>query len=297
MNEPILDSASRATQKDCCPSGAHGYKPEDPKYIPKGVMVTYGQGRTAYQVGKGNKAMIFLHDIFGLQTGLNKQICDQFAEELEDYVIIAPDFFPTGNPWANSSLSSRGGMAPLWFILSALFTCRLFSHVNRRMWSGEVEGIFNDTTTHLLSTAFTQGNAGIEVKSFALFGVCWGTYAAFKACKEATHRDKIVVNISIHPSVHSLADRYQDNEEAIINGVHCPQLVGSTKDEPPRWYPGGSVEGLLKAKEFGSKNEFYYYDVKHGFYTRGDTGDKSTYTAMQDFHDKTVSFLRRHHVA
>jgi dienelactone hydrolase len=233
--------------------------------------------------------LLFIHDIFGLDSGLNKQVCDQFADALssQGFLVIAPDFFPDGNPWAGSNLSGRGSSAVFCFILRALCTCRLFGHIHQRKWHNDVDSIFNDTTTYLLSSQF-------NIQSIALFGVCWGSYTAFKACSEAVHRDKIVANVSVHPSVHSLCGFYKDDEEAVIQGVHCPQLVGATKDEPPRWYPGGSVETALKTKEFGAKNEFYFYNVKHGFYTRGDTKDKDTFNAMQDFHEKTVSFLKRH---
>jgi hypothetical protein len=58
-----MDSSSLIAHKDCCPPDSHGFKAEDPNYSPKGFMVSYGQGRRAYQVGNGTKVQIPFYSI------------------------------------------------------------------------------------------------------------------------------------------------------------------------------------------------------------------------------------------
>lgn len=100
--------------------------------------------------------------------------------------------------------------------------------------------------------------------------------------------------MSCHPSVHAICGMVSDNQLTIVNGVTCPQLVISTKDEPTDWKPNGLVQTTLAAKEFGAANEFYLYENEaHGFVPRGDTSIEHTKVAIEEVIDKIVCFVNK----
>jgi dienelactone hydrolase len=290
LNEQLLDSNTNPVHGDtatttpgsCCPPGAIGFAREDPNYVPKGKMITY-EGVTAYATGSGTKCLIFIHDIYGLNSGLNKQHVDTLAEHLSDYFVVAPDFFPDGNLLGDDPLVERGSAVMnkvFWTILS----CKICGFITRHGWDESSGDIFNKTTTYYLS----QG-----VNSFSIIGFCWGAYVGFKACAEARHKDRILCNLSCHPSVHTIAPRFKEKEMEVVEAVNCPQLIASTKQEPAAWKPGGDVEKALSKKPFAALNEFYAYEEDHGLMTRGDSSKESTRLAIEDCLNKIVLFIKR----
>lgn len=99
------------SKNSCCPENSLPYLPEDPNYQNKGTVVKIpieGQDQsqtiTVYTVGKGRRCVVLIHDIFGLNTGNHKKLCDFIAEKLLDSVVIAPDFFPDGGLWGTSEV-------------------------------------------------------------------------------------------------------------------------------------------------------------------------------------------------
>src|ERR1700739_4591771 len=111
-------------QMACCPPGAKPYLKEDPSYTPQGQMITYDDVR-AYQIGSGKIGFIFLHDIFGLESGMNKLICDTISSRHPEFTVIAPDLFPLGN-LLSEPIKERGTDKLKWPILSSIFTCRIW---------------------------------------------------------------------------------------------------------------------------------------------------------------------------
>ncbi len=254
----------------CCPPDSIPFLEEDPNYVPKGDMIDY-DGVHAYCIGNGSKCLIFIHDIFGLNSGLNKQHCDTLAEYLPDYIVVAPDFFPNGTILEDQA---RGGNRDAYVI--------------RHGWDHSSGGIFNKTTQFFIQ----QRN----VQSFALLGFCWGSYIGFKACGEAVHKDRIFCNLSCHPSVVTVGGRFNERDTDIVELVNCPQFVASTKGEPASWKPGGEIEAQLQRKPFAASNEFYVYEEEvHGFVTRGDLKNVTTNHAILDCLNKILSFLRKFH--
>lgn len=268
----------------CCPPGAIPFLPEDPNYVPRGEMVSFDDA-TAYQVGRGTKALIFIHDLFGLPNGLNKYVCDKFSEGLPDYLVIAPDFFPNGLIFGDDPLLERGSSI-LRKALWTVFTCKLWGYIAKVSWENVAGEVFNKTTTYL----YQQG-----VTDIVLQGNCWGSYLAFKACNVADHKHLIRGSISAHPSLHNLAVFYSEDAMALVRGVECPQMIASTKDEPSSWKPGGIVEKTLRDHvAIGSKCELYVYPREaHGFFTRGDTSNENTRAAIEDLLNKSIAFIHK----
>lgn len=278
MNEHLLPT------KSCCPAGSIPFLKEDPNYVPKGSMVMY-HGVNAYQVGNGKKCLLIIHDIFGLHSGMHKIVCDTLADSLPGYIVIAPDFFPDGAIFGDDPLPQRGS-GLLCKILSAVFCRGFLGYIARHSWYHGCKDIFDKSTTYLTS------ERGVE--EFALMGFCWGAYIAFKACADATDKDKIFCNISCHPSVSNLASTYKEKEIDVVNGVNCPQFVASSKDEAKGWKPRGTVEKALATKPFSNLNEFYVYEKEfHGFVVRGDTKIEATRIAIENCLNRIVNFLHK----
>lgn len=304
MDKPLLDSTNTTdkmssppenhavqghVRQACCPDNAYPFKAEDPNYQAQGSMITLPNcSYQAYSVGSGKHAVLFIHDIFGLPTGMNKQICDQYAEQMPNHIILAPDFFKDyGYLCGNDPLTSRNRSALTAKILWALCCCRLFSFIRQHNWQGVVGEIFDGSMSYLLND--------LKVDSVVTLGVCWGSYVNFKAMSASSYANRILANVSIHPSVHSLASMYGDKEMDLVEAACCPQLIAATKDEPPAWKPNGKVDQALRKKAFAADCEFYVYGGQnHGFFSRGDSTNAETLAAMTDFFDNSIRFIRKH---
>ena len=226
------------SSNSCCPPDAEPFKEEDPNYNPEGKMVDiqetsdYPQQIEAYittnklvndcsvEFDQKNHCLIFIHDIFGLSTGMNKQLCDVLASRMSNMIVIAPNFFPNGLLFGDDPLKERvsSGMEFLPKILYSLCTCKLLSFVkNHGSW---------EAVSPILIGVMKFINEKYNVEQFSILGLCWGSYIGFKACNLMP--DKIISNISCHPSVQALASMYKDNYLDLVNGVQCPQFVATT---------------------------------------------------------------------
>jgi len=84
----------------CCPPGS--WPALNEKHEVKGKMVDIGKGLMAYIIGnpvKGGTAIIVYADIFGIDGGRIKPICDQLSEQ--GYFVVCPDFFH-GKPYSGA---------------------------------------------------------------------------------------------------------------------------------------------------------------------------------------------------
>lgn len=281
--EVKINAKMSEKRASCCPEGAIPFLKEDPNYVVKGEMIEY-DGIQAYRVGSGSKCVMMIHDIFGMQNGMHRLLCDKLSEGLPGYTIIAPNFFRHGNIFGDDPLPQRG----IWIMPKLLWlfvSCQFNSTVQKISWENSAGEAFNKTTAYLKQ----QG-----VTAIATIGFCYGTYIGFKASLVAEHKDLIFANISFHPSVSGLAPKYHENEMDIVNAAHCPQLVASTMDEPASWRPGGIIEKTLKDKAFGEVCEFYDYPGEHhGFMVRGETKIEATRVAIEDGLNKAVRFVEK----
>jgi dienelactone hydrolase len=170
----------------CCPQDAHEFLAEDPNYVPKGEMVKFDDVE-AYIVGGGSVCMIFIHDIFGLPTGMNKLICDTLVERIPNLIVIAPDFFPGEKVFGNDPLLQRGPAlmsSHMFGMVWKLISCQLLPYLTKYNWENSAESIFNKVTLHMKSTH--------NIEKFILMGICWGSYIAFRALSDAKDVNNII---------------------------------------------------------------------------------------------------------
>eukprot|EP00166_Cyanidium_caldarium_P001090 ctg_1492.g537 len=85
-------SNAGAKEGGCCPPGSWPALQVD--YKPRGTMKDIGKGVQAYVVGSGSRGIIVLPDVFGVESGHSKAICDAFADA--GFVAVLPDMFRGG---------------------------------------------------------------------------------------------------------------------------------------------------------------------------------------------------------
>lgn len=176
-------------------------------YTAKGI-VSIIDDLPIYTIGSGDKAIIFIYDIYGFDSGRTRQICDLLASG--GYFVILPDIFRgdyQGKPGSNFSSSDYP-----------------FERVNE------------DLTTKVYPYLEQRGSS-----QFAMIGACFGGWIVFEASRNTT---KVVGGISYHPSVFGKADLV----EGLSNQILSPQLVIATMQEPDEVKEGGIMEDILEAK-------------------------------------------------
>ncbi len=173
------------SRSPCCPENSQPFLAEDPCYIPVGENIKIDETINAYVVGKGPICLILIHDLFGLNSGMNRLICDNLSRRLPNATVVAPDFFPHGNLLGNDPLTQRGENSLKWKVIWSYCTCQLVKFIQRYSWENSTEHIFNAVTTHMMK-------APHHCEKFVPLGVCWGSYAGFMACLYAEHKEHIL---------------------------------------------------------------------------------------------------------
>lgn len=225
-----------------------------PNYTPKGTEEKIDD-LPIYVVGQGEKAVIAISDIFGPDSGRAKLMCDMIADA--GYLVVEVDVFK-GNCW-----KTPDNMA------------------------GIMEWVVNYTWDKVQDLLTNQVYPYLEkkgVKKIGIMGICYGTYIVFNASTSG----KISAGINYHPSLTHFGD-----PEPLTENVKCPQLLLSAENDHEKVKEGGSVEKILKSKDFGDKCKVKDFpDMKHGWMNRGDL---SVAENLRDFKlgmDLTFQFLK-----
>ncbi len=217
------------SHSSCCPIGSESKLAAT--HVPTGTIEQFDDLPT-YVVGKGEKAIIFVYDAFGFDSGRTKLMCDQLAHA--GYLVVLPDFF-------------RGG-----------FYGKTEAHGREWIMTNTWEKVQGDLEKHIYPYLETKG-----VKRIGMVGCCWGNIIVFKA--SAT--EKINSGVSFHPSINAL----HPDATPIVEAIQCPQLVCSASNDHEQVKEGSVVEKILKAKPFGDKCKVKDFpDMVHGWVPRGD---------------------------
>lgn len=138
---------------------------------------------SAYVVGKGPVGIIFIHDIFGLPSGMNKLICDSLSAKIPNSTVFAPDFYNGNLICGDDPLPERGGSL-IWKVIWPIISCKICGYLQQYSWDNSSEEVFNKVTSYMIKE--------YDIKKFIPLGVCWGAYVGWKACGFAQHKDMIV---------------------------------------------------------------------------------------------------------
>ena len=184
-----------------------------------------------YTIGQGEKAVIVIPDAFGPNAGRHKAFCDQVAEA--GYLVVMVDVFK-GNGWNSSDFSG------------------IRDWLQGYTWD-KLENDVNQVFPYLESKG---------VKRIAMAGFCYGAYVVFSASASG----KVHLGLNFHPSL-----TIYGQPEPLAENAKCPHLVLPAGNDPDQVKEGGSVEKILKSKDFGDKVKFRDFpDMKHGWMIRSE---------------------------
>ena len=275
---------------ECCPGQSAGFLPQDVNYAAKGKMEDI-QGTPAYVVGEGPKAVVMVHDIFGLYSGRHKQLADEIASR--GFLVVVPDFFAgaDGGLFGKEELG-YGRMSTLLKFLWAMLSGQRKSFQRQHPWNPTCQKVWIEQIEPWLDR---QGCSSTGVVSF-----CWGAYVALHAAGLRTTGLKptmpVTANVLFHPSFAGIAGAFNEDQEALVKAAATvPTSVYSTSMEPKGWQPGGQASQWMKDANADGVVVWQQVNQMHGVMTRGDMkADLQLAEDIQRFVEETVTFLKKH---
>jgi dienelactone hydrolase len=221
-------------------------------YVPKGKESMVGD-LPLYTVGSGKNAVVYFYDIYGLNGGRTKEICDRYADN--GYIVFLPDFFR--GKYKDKPNDTYVQADYTWLKTNSDLTTILYPYLEK-----------------------------MGIKKMTFVGACWGGYMTF----EASSSVQAIQGVSFHPAMGQGAPQ---TPEAIAGRAIVPQYVCASKQEPDSMKPNGTVDVLLKAMTFGAKNIFKAYNNEnHGFVSRGDLTNVDTAKAVEDCLSGSLVFVK-----
>jgi len=253
-------------------------------YEETGEMKSFENGLQAY-VCMNKKtpvrtALIVGHDIFGVNSGRHKAICDELAKEIPGLVVIMPDIFD-----GDELISAPGLGMGCWFafrFLCAFLCCCNCKYMEKYLWEVKQEEIYVKTIIPYLRK--------LGAKKIGAMGFCFGTYMVLKL----SGTGEIDCGISFHPSLDGSKGICTYSSEPktgveLCSEVKCPQLVVHTVGDAESWLPDGEAHNA--ADKVIKGNRWLKTEQKHGFMSRGDPADKETKAAIKKYFQITKEFL------
>lgn len=218
-------------------------------------------------------------DMFGVNTGRHKQLCDQLARQ--GLLVVCPDFFDE-YPYISST--------PAWGFSLCCLTEGICKYISGRLdrnsrdhhaWDVSMRAKVMD---NLLPWMKEQGCC-----EFSSIGFCWGAYGAIKCAAFPEFKCCAV----FHPSVDAFCKATSEDDIKICREVKCPILVVATSMEKDAWKPGGDAQRACEEAVPGKVAWKFEEKQSHGYMTRGDVNkDPLTLAAVNTGMDDIISMHR-----
>jgi len=228
----------------CCPKGSHvalaaqsgaccGHE------ITLGVDGSGGGGGfRCYTSGAptaSRTAVLVFHDVFGMDSGNHKMVCDALAAQ---HYVIMPDFYDGWSiePFYNAGKAGDGK--------------KELARFNWAWCSPRVEAVLQ----HL---------SEIGIEKTGSIGFCWGAWGVAKACQDR----RIHAGVWAHPSCQVGKELYEgESEQELAASAGTPTLILSTPQEKPL-YSNGELASIFAAQGVPFDG-VHFRDQAHGFMTR-----------------------------
>jgi len=227
--------------ESCCPPGSLGELKTS--YIPRGVIQNL-DGLSVYTIGQGEKAIILIHDIFGVDSGRTKEICDQLADA--GYLVVMPDFFEGDGETEKD-------------IMEGFAMCRAYALI-KRLWKCP----WKKVQEHLNKTVYPYLESK-GVKKIGTMGFCWGGFIVFNMCAD----ERVSAGAGFHP----VYDKFFVSVQKLTEAVQCPQLICPTESDSNDTKEGQKVEKILRKRLGDDVKVRTFTEMQHGFVNRGDLTD------------------------
>lgn len=254
----------------CCPPDSHGPVTADASKQLQGRIIKLGSIE-AYVVNESSstgKAVICGPDIFGLESGSTKEICDRVAQETGHFVIL-PDT-NEGDPWPEKWGIPTAGLNLFWFLPWL-----------RRHNAAKAKKVLDDHVLPYLDSKNIMG--------YAWFGFCMGAthcapLSAYRNCKGG---------VGLHPSFNAVTAPFAGGPsmKELFGNFKSPllALVASNDSKESKVLGPGIVRDV--AKQEVVVNE--YVLQKHGWVNRGDEKDPSVGPDREKALGELVGFLTK----
>ncbi|KAH9260132.1 hypothetical protein BASA81_001907 [Batrachochytrium salamandrivorans] len=247
----ILGQSKMASTSPCCPPDAWGACSAPSEYVNKGVRTQLGPKLSAFvskpaDNSSPTKAIVVIPDIFGIDSGRTRAICDDFAQRL-GCVVVLPLFLETlGGAWPSEwGMPNQPWYNLLWFIPWLI-----------RMNLNKTGPLVD---SELMPYLKSQG-----ISEFAVTSFCWGaTVGAYLSTLPECRGQ-----ISFHPSYNALGPSFGPSQSQLLSKITCKQLyLPGANDQA---YPGCEAQKIIQnvAKQ---ECEVIVFDKQvHGWVNRGD---------------------------
>ena len=211
-----------------------------------------------------------VHDVFGVDSGRTKAICDQFAQA--GYVVLMPNAFRRG-AFADANVQ---GVAKI------CVAPRMIAFLRRYTWD-VVGPLYEDVAIPYLRTK--------GVDTVGLVGFCWGAYPVTRLL--ATTNDLFKAGLCFHPSLQVFTAIAEFGLKARLSQCHVPLAYLSARSDPGDVKPGGFADRVARENNpLYSKCLFKKYpDMIHGWVNRGDLGDATVERDVEDALRTAITFL------
>jgi len=253
----------------CCPPGSWGAVAPPAEYKNKGSMEAVGKIK-AYVVRPStpsNKALICVPDIFGLDSGRTKAICDDYSEKLGCLVImpdiLGNDVYDMSWGWPNANMGNM-----LWFM----------RWCTRHNPNKEI-GVFKANVKPFLEKE--------KIEKFACFTFCWGALigAALSALPECKGQ------VGFHPSYNAFQATFFASKATILGSIKCPQLYLPGNNDIVK--PNGEFDTFIREKTSQEVTVHVYEKEMHGFVNRGDVSNPDVAKDVQAALEEGEVFLTK----
>ncbi|KAF6002509.1 hypothetical protein F1559_003471 [Cyanidiococcus yangmingshanensis] len=261
-----------APQDTCCPPDSWPALKVD--YKPKGKLIYIGRGLQAYVVGNGPRAVLALNDVFGIESGHSKEICDAIADH--GFTVVFPDVF-RGNHLKVSDMSKLFEELPGW--------AKQFDY----------ESNLRQDVVEVILPYLHEKLGFKNNEKIALVGFCWGAFMLFHLAGDTKlPGGPFACGVSFHPSV-QIEGVFQRDPLQLIDRATCPQLLLPSAGEPDFMKEEGDAIKKLRAKPFGASCGVKTFpNMQHGWVNRGDRSDPQVVRDAQQALQLAVDFMQRH---
>ncbi|GBG29491.1 Carboxymethylenebutenolidase-like [Hondaea fermentalgiana] len=269
-----------ASVPTCCPPGSHGAAPRADQGSLRGENVRLSSSSGEFDMyvsrpGPGElvregQCLIFLPDIFGVDSGRTKVICDTFAAQ--GYTVVLPDVQKYGGIPSPDTFS--------WKVMA-------LPSLSSFMWNNS-RSVFMPRLQQAV-LPFVRNEFGAT--DIALLCFCWGCYPM--TCLLEQQESDIRCAVGFHPSL--LVSRfYWENRQKQLAAVQVPMLFLSGKNDPSDVMPNGLADKAMQKKPFAKDCKFKLYkDMVHGWVNRGDLEQPDIATAYKASLDDATEFLAK----
>ncbi|XP_075253646.1 uncharacterized protein LOC142345473 [Convolutriloba macropyga] len=249
------------SETGCCPAGSLPELIANHKEEGETVDLPGGEIKL-YIVGSGDKVVLHYYDIFGMNGGRTKFLCDRLAREVWCKVVMLDIY--RGESCAGKPMTPE-------FLIPFV-----------KQFTSQIVVADTKATIEYLKSEH-------KATTFAATGTCWGSWAIFHCCAEGV---PLECGVNFHPSIR-LEEMIGNDLMPLVNKVKVPQLMLPAGNDPENIKPGGEVIKAMEANGVTVEVKDYPKQI-HGYMARADLSDAESVADIEDATRRAVAFLKKY---